>query len=79
MRAFRFIGAFLISFRPLPLCKRRGLFPSVRGRAAPDIRRCAMTLLELGMIARKHETDIAHAMLHAVAVCLSEGSWYGWE
>lgn len=38
-----------------------------------------MTLLELGMIARKHETGMAHAMLHAVAVCLSEGSWYGWR
>ena len=38
-----------------------------------------MTLRELGLIARRHETDIAHAMLHAVAVCLSEGSWYGWE
>ena len=37
-----------------------------------------MTLLELGMIARKHETGIAHAMLCAVAVCLSEGSYYGW-
>lgn len=49
------------------------------GRTAPDIRRCVMTLLELGMIARRHETDIAHAMLHAVAVCLSEGSWYGWR
>lgn len=37
-----------------------------------------MTLLELGMIARRHETEVAHAMLHAVAVCLSEGSEHGW-
>lgn len=37
-----------------------------------------MTLLELGMLARRHETEMAHAMLCAVAVCLSEGSYYGW-
>lgn len=37
-----------------------------------------MTLLELGMLARKHDTGMAHAMLHAVAVCLSEGSRHGW-
>lgn len=38
-----------------------------------------MTLLELGMLARKRDTGMAHSMLHAVAVCLSEGSWYGWQ
>ena len=32
-----------------------------------------MTILELGRIASAHDTEIAHAMLHAVAVATGEG------
>ena len=33
-----------------------------------------MTLLEIGAIAAKHDTLIAHAMLHAVAVARTQGA-----
>lgn len=32
-----------------------------------------MTILELGRIASAHDTEIAHAMLHAVAVATARG------
>lgn len=32
-----------------------------------------MTLLEVGYIARKYDTDMAHAFLHAVAVAIAGG------
>lgn len=37
----------------------------------------AMTLLQLGQIAAKYETEMAHAMLFAVAVakCYGGGKW----
>ena len=38
-----------------------------------------MTLLQLGQIARRYETEIAHVMLHAVAVAYYGGSEYGWQ
>lgn len=33
-----------------------------------------MTLLELGAIAGKYDTEIAHALLHAVAVAVAKGN-----
>ena len=33
----------------------------------------SMTLLELGRIAARYETEMAHAMLHAIAVAKCEG------
>lgn len=69
-------GGHLLS--PLPSMRRCGFSPAFWPHRASE-RRCAMTFLEIGMIARRHETDVAHAMLHAVAVCLGEGSWYGWR
>ena len=38
----------------------------------------AMTLLDLGRIASRRDTEIAHAMLHAVAVAKDRGSVCGW-
>ena len=36
-----------------------------------------MTILELGRIASSHDTEIAHAMLHAVAVATARGvRWF---
>lgn len=36
-----------------------------------------MTLLELGAIASKYDTVMAHAMLHAVAIAVASGSkWH---
>ena len=36
-----------------------------------------MTILELGRIASAHDTAIAHAMLHAVAVATARGArWF---
>lgn len=32
-----------------------------------------MTLLEVGMIAKLYDTDIAHAFLHAIAIAIAEG------
>ena len=42
-----------------------------------DHDRGAMTLLRLGQIAAKYETEMAHAMLFAVAVakCYGGGKW----
>lgn len=37
-----------------------------------------MTLLDLGRIASRRDTEIAHAMLHAVAVAKDRGSVCGW-
>lgn len=32
-----------------------------------------MTIAEVGAIAKKYDTEIAHATLHAIAVAVSEG------
>ena len=36
-----------------------------------------MTILEIGRIASSHDTEIARAMLHAVAVAMARGArWF---
>lgn len=40
-------------------------------------RRWPVTLLELGRIASRHDTDVAHAMLQAVACAKARGSRLG--
>lgn len=60
---------------------RRGVLDSSSRAAAihesSRPRRGAMTLLQLGQIAAKYETEMAHAMLFAVAVakCYGGGKW----
>ena len=38
-----------------------------------------MTLEDLARIASRHDTAVAHAMLHAVAVCKSRGGGSRWR
>ena len=56
-------------FESLPL---RHPMTTTRERVA------AVTLLDLGRMASRMDTSAAHAMLHAVAVAMSEGSAWGW-
>jgi hypothetical protein len=37
-----------------------------------------MSLVELGRIASSYETDMAHALLTAIAIAHYEGTLYGW-
>lgn len=50
-------------------------FPLSIFEADPKSKRkeARMTLLDLGRIAARYETEMAHAMLHAVAVAKCEG------
>lgn len=70
-KAVRKRSAFFI------LRRRVFLFSSARRRRTTIIYGGGMTLLELGRIAAKYETEMAHAMLFAVAVakCYGGGKW----
>ena len=39
----------------------------------------AVDIFEMGRIAKRYDTEMAHAMLCAVAVAYYEGSMYGFE
>lgn len=66
------VGGFSVSAAALSSLSRRGdswIVSTTTGGA--------MTLLQLGQIAAKYETEMAHAMLFAVAVakCYGGGKW----